>query len=152
LWRLARVSATITNETASHTYGLRAFAFPENRAANNGAPQAPIASNDPNRMIASKLDRPSRAKYTSFKLSHRANSSSVSAAPITVSNTKQYENPEHQMMNVTTVHKDIMEGRNAMRYAIDHPSHNAEGEKKAYRCEKQSAAGPIWDIFTKHRP
>src|ERR1700739_4567674 len=47
----------------------------------SGAPQAPAASSAPNKIIASKLLRPSRDQYTSLRFSHSANSSNVSAAP-----------------------------------------------------------------------
>src|ERR1035441_8107838 len=48
---------------------------------NNGAPHAPAASSAPNKTTTSMLARPSGDQYTSRRFSHRANSSSVSAAP-----------------------------------------------------------------------
>src|ERR1017187_2278852 len=46
-----------------------------------GWPKIPMQSTAANSAIASKLSRPSRSQYTSRRLSHSANSSSVRAAP-----------------------------------------------------------------------
>src|SRR5262249_24047309 len=50
-------------------------------ACRKGPPNAAIAKAAANNASASKLSRPSRSQYTSRRLSHNANSSSVSAAP-----------------------------------------------------------------------
>src|SRR5580700_2758865 len=87
---------TVSNDEPSLTVEERPFkgrvTDPEKRTGlqaqppyffrlNNGNPQAPIAIRAPNKITASILARPCGAQYTSSRLSHSANSSSVSAAP-----------------------------------------------------------------------